>query len=234
MSHSILAMETCSETCSVALRHHGQDKQLISNEPRGHADNILPMIESLLNSASLQLTDLDAISFTKGPGAFTGVRIGTSVAQGLSVASNVPLIALSSLAVVAQGVYRRTNSESCIATLDARMSEVYLGYYKTNKSGVMQAIQDDQVAAPAEIICDNETQERINDWLVSGPGWTNYLPLMQQRFKDWQLRTEDSVHFPEAIDLISLAEIKFISGQTLDAAEALPTYIRDQVAKKKR
>ena len=122
--------------------HGGDTQQVQSLEPRGHASNILPMVDELLTQYQVNLSELDAIAFTRGPGAFTAVRIGTSVAQGLAVGANLPLIAVSSLAVLAQGSYRVSGTERCLTALDARMSEVYFGIYQLNEDKLMAAIEE--------------------------------------------------------------------------------------------
>ena len=233
MSKSILAIETCSESCSVALLHQGKQQQIISTEPRGHANNVLPMIDTVLAKAEIKLSELHAIAFTRGPGAFTGVRIGTSVAQGLAVGANLPLIAISSLAVLAQGSYRATGNTRCLATLDARMEEVYIGVYQLNENKLMTAVQDDQVAAAEQIgIADEQIQISLqSNWQAVGSGWNNYQQAMSERFKDWHISHSTQLEYPEAIDLITLADWHYDNGDLLDAAEALPVYIRDQVVR---
>ena len=233
MDTTILAIETCSETCTVALSHDGQLEQLLSDVPRGHGENVLPMIETLLNNAQLPLVDITAIAFTRGPGAFTGVRIGTSVAQGLSVATGIPLLSVSSLAVLAQGSYRETGNKRCLAALDARMSEVYFGIYQLNEHNLMVSEENEQVASAENLSCENEQEyvDQYNVWQSYGPGWNNYLDAMNQRFSRWNVESTDKIHFPQAIDLIPLALHEYHSGRLLDAAEALPVYVRDQVVK---
>ncbi|MFT5520688.1 MAG: tRNA threonylcarbamoyladenosine biosynthesis protein TsaB [Enterobacterales bacterium] len=233
MSLSILAIETCSETCSVAVSHNDITHQLISTVPRGHADNILPLIDKIMDKAGLQLSDLDVIGFSRGPGAFTGVRIGTAVAQGLSLASKLPLVAVSSLAVLAQTSYRVTGIKHCIPALDARMSEVYLGFYQLNDKGCMVAEQDDQVAAAESVNCEKEQQylEGAHVWQGYGPGWTNYPEQINKRFADWSVEVPKTLVYPEAIDLLALAELEYQEGRLLDPAEAIPVYVRDQVVR---
>ena len=208
----------------------------MSDEPRGHADNVLPMIRQLLDKFQIGLSNLDCIAFTRGPGAFTGVRIGTSVAQGLAVGANLPLIAVSSLAVLAQGSYRETGNERCLAALDARMSEVYFGVYQLNEHGLMSAVQDDLVAAAKAINCSNEAEQisRQNNWQAIGPGWINYPEAMAERFKDWQLTLPQQLVHPQATDLLTLAEWHYNNRDLLDPADALPIYIRDQVVRQSK
>jgi tRNA threonylcarbamoyladenosine biosynthesis protein TsaB len=232
-SKSILAIETCSETCSVAVSHKGKSHQIISIEPRGHADNILPLVDKVLNEANLQLNDLDVIAFTRGPGAFTGVRIGTAVAQGLSLATKLPLVAVSSLAVLAQTSYRVTGNRRCIPALDARMSEVYIGFYQLNDNGCMVAEQADQVVDAASVNCENEQHylENPQCWQGYGPGWTNYPEQIKQRFAHWTIDSPKALVYPEALDLLSLAEVEYGEGRLLQPEQAIPVYVRDQVVR---
>jgi tRNA threonylcarbamoyladenosine biosynthesis protein TsaB len=95
--------------------------------PRDHTRKILPMVQAVLEDAGISLSDLDAIAFGRGPGSFTGVRIGISVAQGLAFGAGVPLIGISTLAAMAQGAYRLDGAEQVLTAIDARMNEVYFG-----------------------------------------------------------------------------------------------------------
>ncbi|PCJ45620.1 MAG: tRNA (adenosine(37)-N6)-threonylcarbamoyltransferase complex dimerization subunit type 1 TsaB [Gammaproteobacteria bacterium] len=233
MSLTLLAIETCSEACSIALLIDGKVSQLVSNEPRGHADHVLPFVEKLLRQADISLKNLDAIAFTRGPGAFTGVRIGTSVAQGLALSSNLPLIAVSSLAVLAQTSYRHTDLTHCIPALDARMSEVYVGFYQLDNNDCMVELENDQVAPALDIACSNEQNiiAQSDHWQGYGPGWTNYPDQMQQRFSNWKVAYPEGLFFPEALDLLTLAEAQYQDGKLLDPAEAMPVYVRDKVVR---
>ncbi len=231
MTITLLAIETCSESCSVALLHNGEHQQLLSTQPKGHADNVLPMVEQLLAQAELSMSGIDVIAFTRGPGAFTGVRIGTSVAQGLALATDLPLIAVSSLAVLAQGCYRETESKYCLTALDARMSEVYFGIYRVNEAGIMVSTQEDQVAKPLglQIATEDEYISKQHNCQAMGAGWVNYPDQMRQRFKLWKLREQEHFPYPEAQDLLTQAIWLFEKNEVVDPAQALPVYIRDKV-----
>jgi len=229
----ILAIETCSESCSVALSCNGEQQQQISTEPRGHADAVLPMVEHLLQQASLSLKQLDVIAFTRGPGAFTGVRIGTSVAQGLALATDLPLIAVSSLAVLAQGSYRETSQKHCLAALDARMSEVYFGVYQLNEAGLMLSTEEDQVAKPENVLLNEEKKLLSSSkiWQIAGSGWVNYKDGLQNRFSTWNLGEQIHFPYPQAQDLITQANWYFDKDQLIDPAQAIPVYVRDKVVR---
>ncbi len=229
----ILAIETCSESCSVALLFNGEQQQQISTEPRGHADAVLPMVERLLQQADIRLKQLDVIAFTRGPGAFTGVRIGTSVAQGLALATDLPLIAVSSLAVLAQGSYRETAKKHCLAALDARMSEVYFGVYQLNKAGLMLSTEEDQVAKPENVLLKEEKKllSSSKSWQVAGAGWVNYKHALQERFRVWNLLEQKHFPYPQAQDLLTQANWYFDNDQLIDPAQAIPVYVRDKVVR---
>ncbi len=229
----ILAIETCSESCSVALLYNEEHQQQISTEPRGHADAVLPMVEQLLRQADISLKQLDVIAFTRGPGAFTGVRIGTSVAQGLALATDLPLIAVSSLAVLAQGSYRETAIKYCLAALDARMSEVYFGVYQLNMAGLMLSTEEDQVVNPENVLLKEEKKLLLSSkcWQAAGVGWVNYKDALQERFSEWNLLEQKYCPYPQAQDLLTQANWYLKNDHLIDPAQAIPVYVRDKVVK---
>src|SRR5688572_16016384 len=147
MMSKILAIETATEACSVALLHGGKTLQRFEHRPQAQADLVLPMIEAVLSEAGLKTQDLDAIAYGRGPGSFTGLRIAAAVTQGIAVATGLPVIPVSTLAVIAQGVYRVHGREKVIAAIDARMQEIYWGYYRL-QNGLMTAVGDEQVSPP--------------------------------------------------------------------------------------
>ena len=97
----------------------------------------------------------------------------------------------------------------------------------------MTAIQDDQVAGAKALIINAETNEfsEHNNWQAIGSGWINYPEQMQERFNQWQLNIATELVYPQAVDLLTLAKWHYAAGNLLDAAEALPKYIRNQVVK---
>jgi len=135
---NLLAIDTSTEACSAALSCNGDINSRFELAPQRHVELILPMVNELMSDAQLSLKQLDGLAFCRGPGAFTGVRIATSVVQGLAFAADLPVMSVSSLAALAQGVI----DESCpiIAAIDARMGEIYAATYQRNTSGVVQLI----------------------------------------------------------------------------------------------
>lgn len=127
---TLLALDTATEACSVALLHDGKVTSHYEVIPRLHAQKLLPMIQQLLADAGTTLQAVDAIAFGRGPGAFTGVRIAIGVVQGLAFALERPVLPVSDLAVLAQRAYREHGVSQVAAAIDARMDEVYWGCYR--------------------------------------------------------------------------------------------------------
>ena len=230
MSERILAIESASERCSVALLNEGEVTVLSNDTPRGHADNILPMIDAVLAEQSVKLSTLDAVAFTKGPGAFTSVRIGTAVVQGLALGADLKVIQASSLEVMAQGLIDKYNAKHIMVALDARMDEVYFGLYKQGQDGLAQAIQPDLVSKPEDIEIGSESELINFDWHITGKGFKEYEQGMSARFRQFNTVSEDH-DFPSAVALVTVAKQKLLKQDWLDAEQVIPVYIRDQVVK---
>ena len=150
-THKILAIDTTTDGCSAALQFESTLLIRYESKPREHARLLLPMINSLLEEAGLTLNDLDVLACTRGPGSFTGVRIGTSVIQGLSAGLDKPVVLVSTLRAVAQAAYRLAGVSQVFATLDARMQEVYWGLFSLDANGIMQAQSAEQLGEPNQI-----------------------------------------------------------------------------------
>lgn len=150
-NYKILAIDTSTNGCSAALQFENTLLTRYESKPREHTRLLLPMINSLLEEAGLVLNDLDVMACTCGPGSFTGVRIGTSVIQGLSMGLNKPVILVSTLRAVAQAAYRLAGVSHVFASLDARMQEVYWGLFALDDNGIMQAQSAEMLADPKQI-----------------------------------------------------------------------------------
>ena len=228
MSAKILALDTATENCSVALLSDGKIYSRSEVSPRGHANKILPMVDDVLKEAGLTLTDLDALAFGHGPGSFTGVRIGTGIAQGLAFGADLPMIGISTLAAMAQATYRKHGKTHAVCAIDARMSEVYWGRFVRQENGVWQAADEECVIPPAELCVATEADG--HKWAQAGTGWEAY----QQELTSLKLEREPTnVLFPEAEDIVVLAEQALAAGKTVTPEEASPVYLRDKVAWKK-
>ena len=222
----LLALETATEACSAALYLDGEVTERYEIAPRGHTELILPMVEGLLSDAGMKPTELDVIAFGRGPGAFTGVRIAVGVVQGIAYALDLPVVPVSTLAVLAQGGRREFGWDHVAAAIDARMGEVYWGSFVADEGGVMQPLGDELVCPPAEVPLLHEHQ-----WHGIGSGWQTYATELGQR---QGVMMVDAVgdYFPHARDTATLAVAAFKRGEAVSAEQALPRYIRDQVAHK--
>ena len=217
----LLALDTATEACTVALWLDGH--VLERNEPGGqHAERLLPMVDALLAEAGLVLTQLDALAFGRGPGSFTGLRIGAGVTQGLAFGAGLPVVPVSSLAALAQGV----DAPKVLAAFDARMQQVYWGAYRRNPQGHMELQGHEQVLTPERVpVPDGE------GWVGAGPGWDAYHAGLQARLGKG-LTAWRPQKLPQARHVAELAVTAFRKGAALSADLALPVYLRDDVAVK--
>ncbi len=188
-----------------------------------HSHRILPMIGALLGDAGLHLADLDALAFGRGPGSFTGLRIGASVAQGLGFAADLPVVPVSSLAALAQGEAQ----DRVLAAMDARMNQVYWGVYVRDARSHPRLVGSELVAAPADLPAPQGA-----GWWGAGSGWDLYAGQLLARWPG-QVSGWSAQRFPHARDVAILGAAGFAAGEALPAERALPVYVRDDVVKKK-
>jgi tRNA threonylcarbamoyladenosine biosynthesis protein TsaB len=222
----LLAIETATEACSAALLVDGEIEQRYQVEPRRHSELLLPMMDGLLADAGLSLTALDALAFGRGPGSFTGVRIATGVVQGAAFAADLPVVAISTLAALAQRCHREQGQALLLPAYDARMGELYWGCYRAGSDGLVEAVGDELVVAPEEL--DPPDGE---GWFGVGSGWTTYGDLLSERLAP-RILGFDAELLCSARDVALLGAAGFAAGQAVPAEQALPVYLRDRVAKK--
>lgn len=174
MSLRILAIDTATESCTVAVWNEGVVASRFEISPREHTQKILPMVKSALEEANLSLQSLDALAFGRGPGSFTGVRIGVGVAQGIALGANLPLIGISSLATMAEGVFRTTGIKQVLVAIDARM-EIYCAQYQRNDAGIWSGEETEAVMKPEQFA--ETLQATTGRWAIAGTGWQAYPDL---------------------------------------------------------
>ena len=219
----ILALETATEACSVAIIL--DDGQVLSHyeySPRLQTQLLLPMVDELLAEASLTASQLTAIAYSCGPGSFTGVRISAAAAQGLAFGWDLPVLAISSLQTLAQTAYRLAGFERVVSMFDARMNEVYIAAYEL-QHGLMQAVMAETLCAP-----DKLPVLVAEPWAVVGNGGV-YAELIQQQLTVKTIQTET---YPHAYDLAVLAQVAWQHGRAQAPELALPVYLRDSVWQK--
>lgn len=221
----ILAIETATEACSAALLLGDQLFERYQVAPRGHGDLILNMATEVLAEAGLSLSQLDAIAFGRGPGAFTGVRIATSVAQGMAFGADLPVIPVSTLAALAAGGGRMTAGERVIAAIDARMGEVYWGAF---------TLAEDKLRPLAvETVCPADRAPAVagEEWYGVGSGWGTYREMLMKRYES-QIKGVVAELYPHAGDVARLSVAVWHDGGAVAPEQALPVYLRDNVAVK--
>ncbi len=242
---NLLALDTSTEACSVALSVAGKVSVREVEVPRGHAELLLPMVDELLGEAGIALTDLDAIAFARGPGSFTGVRLAASVVQGLAFGARLPVVPVSTLAAVALRALETARAEGLepgviLVCNDARMGEVYhtvfavsdLAHAATNAGGIVESVSSPTVVAERWV----ETTDGVMTGgamtgcglaIGAGHGFRAYpelaaLPGLVKVYPDL---------LPRAREVLALAIPAAAAGLGVDPTQALPIYVRDEVAK---
>ncbi len=236
----ILAIDTATEACSAALYIDGEAiNSGITTQyqlaPRQHSRLILQMVDDLLKQAAISVNALDAIAFGRGPGSFMGLRIAAGVVQGIAFAHDLPVIPVSTLKTMAQRVYQETGNIHVLAAIDARMDEVYWAAYTLKDQrwcllGVESVISPDNVKLPEMPVQSDATQSG-QLWVGAGTGWASYKDRLLLA-ANGQPSTILPECFPSAEAMVKLAAIEFEAGNTVLAAEAIPVYLRNDVAKK--
>lgn len=225
---TIIAIETSTEKCSAALLRDGALLQRSELAPRRHAELILPMIELLLNEAGLSRRQLDAIAVGRGPGAFTGVRLAISVAQGLALGLDLPVLPISSLAALAQDTPADVEAP-ILAVIDARMGEVYAGAFRRTADGLVDSISAESVGPASMVVIPTNVGMKSDAWAVVGSGWAVYQDALGARLRG-SPRWTDGSRYPEARAVVTLAATQFAEGYGVAPEFALPVYLRDKVA----
>lgn len=225
----ILAFETSSSACSVALLNDAQNldhiEALHKNAPQQQGHLVLSMIQELLQNAELTFTELDALAFGCGPGSFTGIRIASSVAQGIGFAAGLPIIQISSLAAMAQTAYDQFQWPTLLTALDAHMKQVYFATYEVNPYGLVELIGEEQLIdwdnpkGNVKIACD-----KVENVAGIGNGWEHYAASLINGL-GFQPQTIDPFILPTAKAILKLAKEKYLRRDWVGAAHVMPSYL---------
>lgn len=228
MSTRILALDTATEACSVALLDDQRVLATFELCAREHTQRILPMVQQILADAGLSLAQMDALAFGRGPGSFTGVRIGIGIAQGLALGADLPMIGISSLQTMAQSAWRLQQSERVLAAIDARMGEVYWGEYQRDAAGNWQGTATEAVLKPEAAAA--RMAALSGSWTPAGTGWAAW-PVLAEESK--LILSGQQVTLPCAEDMLPLAAAALARGEMVAVASSEPVYLRNEVAWKK-
>ncbi len=220
---NLLALDTSTEFLSLALKLGENTFTHYQSAGSASSQLVLPQIQVLLDSANVQLKDLDGIAFGAGPGAFTGVRIASGVAQGLGFGANLPVVGINTLIAVAEA----SGQDKVIVCLDARMGEIYhAALVKENSTWI--EVSETKVCKPQDApILEGE------NWFGAGSGWAPYSDVLTQIYANnlsQQLPNILQSITPTAEAILHLAQPVFAAGQAKPAMEAMPIYIRNRVA----
>lgn len=213
---NLLALDTATEACSIALNVGDELHSYFDVVPQRHSELVLGKIESLLSEANITLNTINTIAFGCGPGSFMGVRIATSVAQGLAFGIDCSVIPISTLQALAQTAYEETKAPNVIVGWDARMGGIYWGIYEL-KNGLMEPVVKDSLSNPNDIQLPAH-----GEWLAVGNVWKAYrvdrLPSL--------VKTD---LYPQASAIITLGQDRLRRGETQLPEDAEPVYLRNQV-----
>jgi tRNA threonylcarbamoyladenosine biosynthesis protein TsaB len=220
---SVLAIETSTPACSVALRMGDTVISRYCEEPRSHTKLVMSMVDEVLGQASIKATDLNGLAVTLGPGSFTGLRIGFATVQGLAFGLDLPVVAVSTLQVMAQTGVRKQGLEVgavIMPILDARMGEFNCGCYRLESNGDCRALMQDQLLTAEKAL------QLINQYqphAVVGEGGQLEMPHLIDLY-------------PDALDLVDIADAKFAQGlaQPIDSIELIYLRGTDSWQKRKR
>ena len=215
---NLLAVETSTELCSVALLRGGElflEEVMAENR---HSDLLVPMLRRILERAHLAPRQMDAFAFGQGPGSFTGLRIACGIVQGLAFAAARPVVPVSTLLALAE----QSNEGHVLAALDARMGEAYLAAYSRN------ADDWDEVISPRLVRADALPPLPGRRWVATGSGFDRHPWLRDAYREPIQMRLENDL--PRAGSIARIAARRFGRGAGVPAEQAAPLYLRDKVA----
>lgn len=221
----LLAIDTSSVACSVALQLDGSLFERHEEQPREHTRLLTPMIRELLAEGGRRLDELDAILLGNGPGSFIGMRIAASVAQGLAYGAGLKIVPVSSLAAVAAQVFAECDAQQVVVAQDAHMNEVYLGAYRRGEGGLPRPMFAERLQGHMVIAeLDDERGGRVG----AGFGWQRYpgfTAINEAFIETWS----DVVH-PRARYLLGLGAEGLQKGAAIDPEDLVPAYLRQKVA----
>ena len=216
---NILAVDSATEACSVALSSRGTVYQRFMVAPRQHHSLIFEMCKAVLDEAKISVSDIKAVVYGRGPGSFTGVRIAASLVQGLAYAHDLPVVAISDLQAVALQALESSDETQVLVAMDARMKEIYYGYFEKD-NGLVKAIGDEGITTPENLI----VAKNFNG-IGAGSAWHLYEAHLKKalgrRLKKWYAET-----LPEATAMLRLAMPRLAAGDTMTAREVCPVYLR--------
>ncbi|MBN2689058.1 MAG: tRNA (adenosine(37)-N6)-threonylcarbamoyltransferase complex dimerization subunit type 1 TsaB [Gammaproteobacteria bacterium] len=220
----LLSIETSSSNCSIAISAHGEvfEKTEVAVKQQGAV--ILPMIKKLLEVASLDLAQIDALVFSSGPGSFTGLRIAGGIVQGLAFALEKPVIAVPTMWALAYAVAHKFSMKKVEIVINARMNEFFYGYYQVSKNGVKTLFADSLVKNQIFL-----AEKPVDSDLLIYNDCLEFHKEFIDKYRNSPVKLIEDF-YPTASMLLPIAEDKFNKGEVLAADKAIPTYLRGKSA----
>ncbi|WP_372762112.1 tRNA (adenosine(37)-N6)-threonylcarbamoyltransferase complex dimerization subunit type 1 TsaB [Pseudoalteromonas sp.] len=225
---NILALDASTEALSIVLHYQGQTFHHFEECPQQHSQKILPLVDTLLSKANCKLKDLDVIGFGQGPGSFTGVRISVAIAQGLGYSCNLPLVGVSTLAIMAQQALEQHGHNSVYSSIDARMGEIYFAHYQAH-NGLMQ-LQGDECVIKPELLNKQHISDLSQAAVGVGTGFKSYPDTLHDYDN---LVIDTNITLPDARFMLAIVDAHYLAGNGVKASDAQPKYVRDTVTWKK-
>lgn len=224
----LLALDTSSLACSVALHDGANVRARHEEQEREHTQLLVPMIHDVLGEAGLDVADLDAIVLGNGPGSFIGMRIAASVAQGLAHGANLDIVPVSSLAAIAAQIFAESDANEAVVAQDAHMNEVYLCAYQRGDANLPVPLFAERLHGQQAVteLAECDASGRV----AAGFGWKRYpqlAALNKPLIDDFT-----DVLYPHARYLLPLGAMALQNGEIVDPQDLIPAYLRNKVAEK--
>lgn len=227
---NVLCVDTSTEACSVAVLCQNEKQQVVTDQfmfaPREHTTKILPTVQAVLQQADLKLADIDVVAYGRGPGSFTGVRIGISIAQGLAYGIEKPMVGVSTLQAMAQQAYKEEQVSDVYAAIDARMGEVYFAHYQLHNE-LMVLVEQEVVIKPDALLA--LALDVAKNSVLVGSGWGAYPQLIEY----FNISKKLDIEFPSAKHMLDQVVYCIEHSLTVLPELATPVYLRDKVTWKK-
>ncbi|MDB5985642.1 MAG: tsaB [Nevskia sp.] len=223
---NLLAIDTATEACSVALSIDGECRERFEIAGREHSQKLPAMFASLLAEAGIAASQLDGLVAGIGPGSFAGVRIGVSFVKGLGLGLDRPAVGISSLAMLAQAAVAR-GAQVVVPAIDARMNQIYVGAYRAQQG--FAALLDAETVQDPKLWLAPILRLDANPLAAVGSGWLAWSEVLLSRLAQTPAWVDGSA-LPHALDALVLAQAEFAAGSARSASELIPNYLRNRVA----
>ncbi|MFK7855697.1 MAG: tRNA (adenosine(37)-N6)-threonylcarbamoyltransferase complex dimerization subunit type 1 TsaB [Granulosicoccus sp.] len=227
---NLLAIDTSTDACSVGLLINSDillDHRVAAQR---QGSMVLPMVNGVLAEAGITAKQLDAVAYGRGPGSFTGVRIGVAATQGIALGADIGVVGISTLQSIAQGCLRQYGDSHVAVSVDARMDEVYFAAFIEDENQTMQTAMNETVCAQGSIQALPHRDSGMGLlWHWAGSGADRYKLILNEQFSvpDAAIRSD---RWPHAQDLLSLGSPRVLAGELTPPEYASPVYLRDKVA----